>query len=277
MINEKFSKAHLVSGLVLLALLLGAVLFILFSDDKETVTKTKLKPIPQTESTYPAQKLDLSKWKLTLPVMTPGNPSEPLNILQPQLATYQMNPWFTLAKDKTGAIFRAPVNAPTTKNSDYPRSELREMTDGGTKEAFWPSKTGTHTLFLDQAITAVPKNKPEVVAGQIHGDDDDLITIRLDYPKLYVARSKSNLATLDENYTLGKRFNVKFVANNGKIMVYYNNGTAPVYTLEKKVDQAYFKAGVYTQSNCKSEELPELCNSNNYGEVIINKAEVSHK
>jgi hypothetical protein len=132
-------------------------------------------------------------------------------------------------------------------------------------------------LLLEEAITAVPKNKPEVVAGQIHGDDDDLITIRLDYPKLYVARSKKNLATLDENYALGKRFSVKFVAQDGKISVYYNNGAAPVYTLDKKVDMAYFKVGVYTQSNCETEASPNLCTADNYGEVIVYQMLVTHQ
>jgi hypothetical protein len=231
----------------------------------------------ETETTYPSQILDLSNWKLTLPVTTPADPSLPLEIDQPELATYRMSPWFTLASDKRGVIFRASVNAPTTVNSSYPRSELREMTANGKEDAYWPSTKGTHTLFLDEAITAVPQGKPEVVAGQIHGDSDDLLVIRLDYPKLYLARGKSNLYTFDENYDLGKRFTVKFMAQDGKIIVYYNNGSVPVYTLEKKVNQAYFKVGVYTQSNCETEGSPDLCTADNYGEVVIYQAVVTHQ
>lgn len=226
---------------------------------------------------YPSQVFDLSDWKLTLPVVSQENSSAPLNVMQPQLATFEMFPWFTQTSDKNGIVFRAPVNAPTTSNSNYPRSELREMTDNGKKENFWPSTSGTHTLFLDQAITAVPKNKPDVVAGQIHGDDDDLIVIRLEGKKLFAARSKQNLATLDEDYELGKRFTVRFVVRDGKIMLYYNGGRDPVYTLSKKVNEAYFKAGVYTQSNCETEDLPEFCNSDNYGEVVIYQAVLSHE
>lgn len=179
--------------------------------------------------------------------------------------------------DKKGVVFRAPVNAETTSNSDYPRTELREMTADGTKELFWPSTEGTHTLTLTQAITAVPQAKKHVVAGQIHGDDDDLLVIRLEYPKLYLTRSKSNLVTLDENYALGKRFTVKFAANDGKIAVYYNNGASPVYVLDKEVKEAYFKAGVYTQSNCETEESPDLCTADNYGEVVIYNLTVAHQ
>lgn len=243
----------------------------------------KIRTIPhpvitqEEERAFPAEIIDLRKWKLTLPVQDPQNPSIPLDIKQPQLAKYRLSPWFDSTADNAGVIFRAPVNASTTKNSDYPRTELREMNSDGTQEEFWPSKNGIHTMIIDEAITAVPKNKPAVVAGQIHGDDDDLLVIRLEDGKLRVTRSKQDLAMLDENYVLGKRFTIKFVASDGKIEVFYNNSATPACTLKKKVDMAYFKAGVYTQSNCETEESPNLCNDSNYGEVIIYKIEVSHK
>jgi poly(beta-D-mannuronate) lyase len=268
-------------AIIFVAFFVLAVLLVISKNKKEIPILEYLssqKPslqIPQ-ESYYPSKVISFSNWKLTLPVSSSSNSSSPLSISQPQLETFEMVPWFQATSDKQGIIFRAPVNAPTTNNSNYPRSELREMTDGGADEAFWSSMSGTHTLFLDQAITAVPKNKPEVVAGQIHGDDDDLIVIRLEGDKLFVARSKKNLVTLDESYFLGKRFTVKFVVQDGKIAVYYNGGAEPVYILPKKVEQAYFKAGVYTQSNCETEGSPDLCSVDNYGEVIIYKADVSH-
>lgn len=225
---------------------------------------------------FPSKVLDLSGWKLTLPVFSSDSSSLPLDISQPQLENFEMTPWFQATPDGKGVVFRAPVDAPTTNNSSYPRSELREMESGGTEESFWSSVSGTHSLFLDEAITAVPQNKPDVVAGQIHGDDDDLITIRLEGNKLFVARSKQNLATLDDNYSLGRRFTIKFVARDGNISIYYNGGSEPVYVLEKKVNKAYFKAGVYTQSNCQTEVSPDLCTADNYGEVVIYQAIVSH-
>lgn len=229
------------------------------------------------DTVCPAEILDLSDWKVTLPVGTEKEPERSLEISQPELATYRLDPWFMPTQDKKGVIFRAPINAPTTGNSGYPRSELREMSEDGEKTAFWPSTTGTHTLFLDEAITAVPKNKRHVVAGQIHGDDDDLLVIRLEYPTLFIARGKKNVHTLDENYTLGKRFTVEFVVQDGRIMVYYNGSSTPVYTLEKRLRMAYFKAGVYTQSNCETEGSPDLCTADNYGEAVIYRATVTHK
>jgi hypothetical protein len=285
MLTDIYAKKHFLIAAAVIMLLAGIGIFAYILKMGET--KKLFLPFTSTDVSYPAQILDLSSWKLTLPVTinnsnsnnSNDNDDEPLpqDIRQPELATYQMNPWFMPTPDKKGVVFRAAVNAPTTANSSYPRSELREMTSDGMNEAVWPSTNGTHTLFLDEAITAVPKNKPDVVAGQIHGDDDDLITIRLEGNKLFVARSRANLATLDDNYTLGKRFTIKFVAQNGKISVYYNGTVVPVYVLEKSVKQAYFKAGVYTQSNCETEESPDLCNENNFGEVVIYKVTVGHQ
>jgi hypothetical protein len=261
-------------------LLIGLVAFIFYLSQKQSTDKTNpfFKPTQKQQPAQPPSRLlNLTNWKLTLPITSPDDSTKPQEILQPELATYQIDPWFMVTPDEKGVVFRAPVNAPTTANSGYPRSELREMTSGGKQEFFWPSSKGTHTLFIEEAITAVPKNKPDVVAGQIHGDDDDLLVIRLEGEKLFLARGSANLATLDENYTLGKRFSIKLVAKSGEIMTYYNNSASPIHTLEKKVNQAYFKVGVYTQSNCKTEKLSSLCSADNYGEVIIYQAKVTHE
>lgn len=281
---DVFNKKRYTLWAIASLIFLGAVVFLYSSKNRDSLKPLfPLAPSPQSPSTrssgavYPAQILNLGNWKLTLPITIANDSDVPKDIFQPELASFEMSPWFNSSSDKKGVVFRAPVNAPTTANSDYPRTELREMADGGKEEAVWPSTSGTHTLFLDQAITAVPENKPDVVAGQIHGDDDDLIVIRLEDKKLFVARSRSNLATLDENYVLGKRFTIKFVASGGEIAVYYNGRAAPVYILEKEVKEAYFKAGVYTQSNCETEESPALCTADNYGEVVIYKVEVTHE
>jgi len=278
--NYRINKKSVL--LVIISLSLAVALLLFFGYFKGLFTpkpRTIPRPIITQEEgrAFPAEIIDLRNWKLTLPVVKPENQSLPLDIQQPQLAQYRLAPWFDSTSDNLGVVFRAPVNAPTTKNSDYPRTELREMNSDGTQEALWPSKKGIHTMILDEAITAVPKNKPAVVAGQIHGDDDDLLVIRLEDGKLHVTRSKQDVYTLDENYFLGKRFTVKFVASDGKISVYYNNGISPVFTLNKKVDLAYFKAGVYTQSNCETEKDSNLCSANNYGEVIIYKIKVTHE
>lgn len=244
---------------------------LLFQKYKASVfTQTNVDPTV-SEITYPSQILNLTNWKLTLPTRKSEKPAE---IKQPELAKFSKDPWFVVSPDG-GVRFRAAVDGMTTSGSDYPRSELREMKDDGRTNASWSSTSGTHTMFLDEAITAVPIKKKHVVAGQIHDADDDVIVIRLEFPNLYVNVDGDNKYTLDSNYTLGKRFSVKFEVKDGKTNVFYNNSYEPVYVLDKSYTGAYFKAGAYTQSNCSKEDSSS-CNSDNYGEVVIYQLSVSY-
>lgn len=230
-------------------------------------------PTPTPSAIYPAQVLDLTNWKITLPI---GSDEDPLEIKQPQLATYRLDPWFVVISD-TAVRFRAPVKSVTTTGSNYPRSELREMTKNGREKANWSTTLGTHTMMLDQAITAVPKTKKHLVAGQIHDADEDIIVIRLEFPRLYINVNGENVATLDDRYTLGKRFRIKFVVRNGKTHVFYNDSPTAAHTLTKDYTGAYFKAGAYTQSNCTREKDPALCTDDNYGEVLLYNLAVTHQ
>lgn len=231
--------------------------------------------VPQV--TQPAQppaeggNINLSNWKLQLPTGQQGKVDE---VKQPQLAYYTNSPWYV---PSGGSItFRAPVSGVTTSGSKYPRSELREMTNNGATQAAWDPKTGTHTMTIDEAITAVPTTKKHVVAGQIHDGSDDIIVVRLELPKLIIKIGDTTGPVLDANYTLGKRFTVKFEAKDGVTSIYYNGSTTPIYTMTQSYTTAYFKAGAYTQSNCTT-ETSAPCDESNYGEVVIYNLSVSHQ
>lgn len=221
---------------------------------------------------YPSAVLDITNWKLTIPSIRSGNA---LEIKQPELATYVLDPWFVLTPEKDAVRFRAAVNGSTTSGSDYPRSELREMTSNGKVNASWSTSKGIHTMIINQAVTAAPKIKKDIVVGQIHDDNKDIIVIRLNYPILHVRVDGKNVFILDSNYTFGKKFSVKFEVSNNQTKIYYNDSLRPVYTLNKKYSNAYFKAGAYTQSNC-SKEGKSNCNDANYGEVLIYGLTVLH-
>jgi len=277
----KWDKLHVIILVEsILIVVVTALLFVQLqkseSDTLSTLSEViKSTTLPQVRSEkLPAEVLDLTNWKITLPI---GSSEKPTEVKQPVLKNYELDPWFVVTSDGKAVRFRASVNSVTTNGSNYPRSELREMTDGGKTKAGWASTSGTHTMFLDQAITAVPKTKKHVVAGQIHDAEDDIIVIRLEYPNLYVNVDGDNVVTLDKNYTLGKRFTAKFVVHEGKTDVYYNNSTKPVYTLPKNYSNGYFKAGAYTQSNCNREASRALCSDDNYGEVVLYQLEVTHQ
>jgi hypothetical protein len=217
--------------------------------------------------------IDLTNWKLTLPVDAAGGTSgRPEEIQQPRLGAYARAPYFAVRGG--GVQFRAPTNGTTTSGSRYPRSELREMAGGGARLASWSAESGTHAMVVEEAITAVPRAKRHVVAGQIHDGEDDVVTIRLEYPRLFVDHNGTAGETLTGSYVLGTRFTVRIEAGEGEIRVYYDGAAAPADRLPKKGAGLYFKAGAYTQSNCSREPA---CGPDDYGEVVIYRLEVTHR
>lgn len=218
----------------------------------------------------PADVLDLADWKLTLPIAGRDDPEKPLEIVQPELATYTLDPWYVLGDDAASVRFRAHAGGVTTSNSGYPRSELREMM--GEELAAWSMTEGVHTLTITQAITHLPEVKPHVVAGQIHDDQDDVVMIRLEGSYLFVEGGGDDLGALDPDYQLGETFTVRLRAAGGAIDIYYQDLQTPAVSVPSDASGCYFKAGVYTQSNPEKGDDPAA-----YGEVVISALSVTHE
>lgn len=222
----------------------------------------------------PANVLNLTNWKITLPIDGPDAGSDADEVTQPALATYSIDPYFKNNSDNTGVLFRAHTGGATTSGSGYPRSELREMTNNGTTNASWSSSSGTHTMEIDQAITHLPVVKKHIVAGQIHDANDDVIVFRLEDQKLFIDINGNDGPTLTSSYVLGTRFKVKFVVANNQTKCYYND--VLMYTYNHTYSGAYFKAGAYTQSSCTGTPgSSESCSA--YGEVLIYNVTVTHQ
>ncbi|HZE37256.1 MAG TPA: polysaccharide lyase family 7 protein [Stackebrandtia sp.] len=220
----------------------------------------------------PSEILDLANWYLTLPTGDEGHPD---TVEQPDLDGFTADPYFTANADCDAVQFQAPVNGVTTENSKYPRSELREM--DGSDEASWSSSEGTHTLVVEEAFTHLPEpgddDRDIVVGAQIHGSDDDVTVFRLEGDQLWSTDEDEPHGTLlDEHYTLGTKFEAKFVVEDGKTHVFYNGEEKA--TLSKDYDGAYFKTGAYTQANCDNSDP---CDESNFGQVEIYSAKVTHE
>lgn len=217
----------------------------------------------------PAKLLDLSNWRLTLPVDTelPGTPDE---IAQPQLSTFVHADYFYRDDTRKAVVFRAHCGGRTTKGSGFPRSELREMTSDGTRRAAWSTEDQTlHTMTARIAITATPLKKPHVVCAQIHDADDDLMMIRLEGTKLFVERNSFGDVSLTRNYQLGTPFDLKILAGGGEVMVWFDGELKMRWPVAKS--GCYFKAGCYTQSNASKGDEPSA-----FGEVVLYALKVEH-
>lgn len=222
--------------------------------------------VPSVLNTMPSGIINLTDWKLTLP--NGDDDDEPAEVSQPRLSTFTDPRFFHVDTVGQGVVFRAQSGGATTANSSYPRSELREMTNGGKSEAKWSSKSGTHVMTITEAITALPRKKPEVVAGQIHDSEDDVIMIRLNGSKLFVESDGDVVGVLDPAYVLGTRFTVQIVASDGRIQVTYNG--LKTVSLKRSGSGFYFKAGCYTQSNEDDDD------GKVFGEVVIYALSVQH-
>jgi hypothetical protein len=223
---------------------------------------------PTQKTTLPAQVLDLENWRLALPTDTVRKGVAD-QIDQPELSAFTHSAYFYITGDASGVVFRAHAGGATTKGSKYPRSELREMTDDGQDEAAWSNTSGKHTMAVTETINHLPSAKPELVAAQIHDDDDDIIMVRLEKNRLFIEAGGKNVGDLDTNYQLGTKFTVKIVAEKGHMSVFYNDIMKVDYY--KPASELYFKAGCYTQSNTSKGDAADA-----YGEVIIHALSVSH-
>lgn len=233
-----------------------------------------------------------NQWKITYPT---GDEDK-------TLCNEPNNEYFYVNANGDAIVFRVPIrsNNGTTPNSSYIRSELREREPDGSKDVYWTTE-GKHEIYVKQAITHLPINKPHLVATQIHGNKDDGIddsmVLRLENAHLFLSFNGGKLRddlTIKTNYVLGTKHEVIFVVEDGKHYCYYaedgnllnayKNGTADSYlikdggndyVMDLNYDETYFKIGNYTQSNAEKEGS-DTDKANNYGEVLVYDFSVTH-
>lgn len=217
-------------------------------------TKDITLPDPVVTQAIPADKIDLPIWKINLPDGT--------EVKNPQLATLS-NQWFYVnaAGDVVFTANCGGVGTPT-----YARSELREMNSDNSVAA-WSTSSGTHTMTMTQRATHLPVVKPELVMGQIHNADSansgpELLIVVYGPPLKDPSKIKliafyywaNTQIVLDPDYKLGTWYDLKIVASNGYVDVYYNGVLKAHQPLA--ITGCYFKAGVYGQSNTNTGDQP---------------------
>lgn len=218
----------------------------------------------------PAKILDLSAWKLTLPIVKEGEKNA-VEVKQPKLALFSDSGYFFTDNEDKAVVFRASCGGNTTPNSKYPRCELREMTVDGKGRASWETDSNLgHTMTMRVAVTHTPEVKPHVVCAQIHDADDDLIMIRLEGKHLFVERKPFEDVSINRNYVLGTPFDLKIEAKGGRVKVWCDGDEKMDWEVAAK--GCYFKAGCYTQSNRQKGDTEKA-----YGEVKIYSLKVEHE
>lgn len=226
---------------------------------------------PQEQLATPAAVLDLSAWKLTLPYNTTRRSGNPDEVVQPELARFVDEENFYVSESGDCVHFRAACDGRGTTNSKYPRSELREMAPGGKDEASWGTSDGVaHVFEAEFAVLQLPATKEHVVCAQIHGDEDDVLMVRVEDDSLFIERHEESDVILDSEYEMGKRFKLRLLAEGGRIKAWHDGDE--VMDWEVAAERCYFKAGCYTQSNQNYEEKEGA-----FGKVAIYQLYVNHQ
>ncbi|MCL5247702.1 polysaccharide lyase family 7 protein [Cellulophaga sp. 20_2_10] len=251
---------------------------------------TKVSKRKKKRKKYKLSKIDLSHWKVTLPI---GKPTE---IEPPEILDYATNKTlmpFMYNDSVSGAlVFYAYPTAATTANTKYSRTELREQMVPGDNNVNWTFKDG-RSLKGKLAIEDISKDSNgkyhKTIIMQIHGrltnEQKELIGEKDNNAppmlKIYWQNGKirvktkvlKNLNTTDadmlhesawtddDGHTFEEKvdfnkFTLEVKVSEGKMIVSLNNNEFKVYkNIHMKkwgVFENYFKAGNYFQSRDKN-------------------------
>jgi len=206
----------------------------------------------------PGGNFNLSVWELQEPVGSPGSPRT-IPSSQLQGAKGYQDSYFYTDKNDGAMTFWAPEKGVTTPNSNYARSELREMNSDGSV-ADW-HLAGSHQLQATLRVVSVTNH---VCVGQIHlgtGGSSTKPLVELYYYAngnivLGVEDSPSGGQTTHQiaNVPVGKQFSYTIAVTGGNTVALTVNGKTTKYPIPSSFDQynMYFKAGSYNQSSSSS-------------------------
>jgi Alginate lyase len=206
----------------------------------------------------PGGNFDLSVWELQEPVGSPGSPTTISPSRLQGANGFQDSYFYTDTRD--GAMtFWAPEKGVTTPNSNFARSELREMNHDGSA-ANW-SLSGSHKLSATLRVVSVTSN---VCVGQIHlgtGGSSTKPLVELYYHSngdiaLGTENSPSGGQTLHTvgHVSIGKTWTYTIGVSGGNTVDLTVNGSTTHYAIPSSFNpyKQYFKAGSYNQSSSNS-------------------------
>ena len=140
------------------------------SDTKVEKKKKKKK----RRKKYKLPDIDLSHWKVTLPVT--NDKGKPYEIEPPEILDFASNeiarPYMYIDSTKGAIVFHAMPTESKTKNTKYTRSELREQMVPGENNTNWTFKQGGNMkgkLAMDEVSRGEDGKYHRVIIMQIHG------------------------------------------------------------------------------------------------------------
>lgn len=144
------------------------------SDEVQTEVKKERKKKKKRKKKVKLPKIDLSHWKVTLPVT--NDKGKPYEISPPEILDFASNevaePYMYIDSTKGAIVFHAMPTESKTKNTKYTRSELREQMVPGENNVNWTFKDGGYMkgkLQMDEVTRDSDGKYHRVIIMQIHG------------------------------------------------------------------------------------------------------------
>ena len=237
------------------------------------------------EETYVLPDIDLSNWKVTLPI---GNPTE---VTPPEILNYATNEIlkpFMYNDSINGALVFYTYPGASTTNSSYSRTELREQVDPGSNTTNWTFAQGGNmkgTLSMDDISKESDGDYHRAMVMQIHGrltnEQRDLIgendnnappMLKIYWQEGYIRAVAKALKNIDaseteilytdawtdgDSYTFSEyvgfeKFTFEIKVSDGRMEVILNETVSKVFDdihIQKwGIFENYFKAGNYLQT-----------------------------
>ena len=209
-------------------------------------------------SVAPGGNFNLSVWELQEPVGSPGSPTTITSSRLQGSSGFQDAYFYTSPTD--GAMtFWAPERGVTTPNSNFARSELREMNSNGSA-ADW-ALSGTHRLNATLRVVSVTDH---VTVGQIHlgtgGSSTKPLLELYYYANGDIIVGTENSPTGGQtthtvgHVAVGTKWSYTIGVSGGHTLDLTINGSTTHYTIPSSFNayKQYFKAGSYNQSSSDS-------------------------
>jgi len=281
MVTLKSTYKNLMSSFLILIFLIS----MMSCQKNEENTIIEIAEEEVEDVTYKLPTIDLSHWKVTLPI---GNPTE---VAPPEILEYATNETlkpFMYNDSVNGALVFYTYPGASTANSSYSRTELREQMDPGSNTTNWTFTQGGNmkgALSMAEISKDANGNYHRAIIMQIHGrltdvqrdligeDDNNAPPILKIYWVDGKVRVKSkvlkdvNVSDTDilsvdawdddEGYTFleevgFEKFTLEVKASDGRMEVILNENESVVYDdihIQKwGVFENYFKAGNYLVS-----------------------------
>ena len=165
-------------SLIILTFLFGNA--VCYAQESSSVTKpsvkvdSKKKKKKKKKKKEKLPKIDLTHWKVTLPIL--NEKGKPYELESPEIFDYATNevakPYMYLDSKKGAIVFHAMPTESKTKNTKYTRSELREQMVPGNNNVNWTFKQGGNMkakIAMEKTTRDKDGKYHRTIIMQIHG------------------------------------------------------------------------------------------------------------